>query len=218
MVISMEIPLETEIISNRTENVILKAEIFDQDGKIVKRTEKKSHLNPGVNSVKAVIPWENPHYWELGRGYLYTCKVVLANMTGKTIDEYPTFRFGFRQFTTLGKELILNNHIQRLRTVYSFGSGYGGASFLQMIGYNTLIYTHCTQTFPWISGNDAEKILEKMDEMGVGLIKPAPSVGLLRDRIRKDPAAAAEFERCMKLLMKRYRNHPSIIGWYVGSA
>ena len=212
-----QLSLEMEVVSSQSGDGLLKAEIFDREGNVVKRAEKELRFLPGINPVKVRIPWENPHYWELGRGYLYTCRVVLTDRSASVKDEYPSFRFGFRQFTTRGRELILNNHIQRLRTVYSFGAGPGGASFLKMIGYNTLIYSHCTQTFPWIPGEQAEKELCEMDEMGIGLIKPAPSVGLLRDRIRKDPAAAVEFERCMKLFMKRYRNHPSIIGWYVGN-
>ena len=206
-----KLTVETEIISPEKQTLKLKTEIIDEKGKIVKSKIDKINLKAGTEEVIQEISWQNPHYWEIGAPYLYTCKTELLDDKGQVINEFPTFKFGFREFWRDGKELYLNGHIQRLRTVYSFHSKAPGVNFLNMVGYNTIHYSHRFDTFQEYD----KPTIEYMDQKGIACLAGAPYIGKMRDKIRKDPKAREEYERHMKLNMRQYRNHPSMIGWYL---
>lgn len=207
-----ELALETEIQAGTPGKVFFQAEILDADGKTVKQVKQECSLRQGSNRIAPAIPWKDPHYWEIGAPYLYRCQAKLLDADGKELCAYPEFSFGFRDFRREGKELVMNGHRQALRTVYSFGANGAGAHFLTMIGYNTIHLSHSHDAFPVYD----QKLIDYCDRNGIAIIAGAPQIGALRDKIRTDPAARAEYERYMDQNMRRYRNYPSILGWYVG--
>lgn len=181
-------------------------EITDADGKIVKRAKGK----PSSSGKTVVsIPWQNPVCWELGKPYLYTCRARLSNG-----DEFPEFKFGFREVWRDGKELMMNGHKLHLRPCYAYGSKLPGAKFLSDIGYNLLAYCHTTDACT-IAKSLLER-LEQMDAFGMGVfISCGGGVNIVKDRTFDNPETAKLYKDFQKTFHRFTRNHPSIIGSYV---
>ncbi len=204
--------LDTEIMADSPASVTVSAEILDRDGKTVKRSTKTLSVSEGVTPLSLVIPWTDPHLWEINAPYLYTCRIRITDRTGKLLDEYPAFRFGFREIWRDGKEFYMNGHIQRIRPVYGFGINEHGVSFMRLMGYTATDLANKHYVFSSID----EKLLNRLDEVGMVCFAGMPSINYMRDKMRKDPAVVKEYDRYAKLMIRRYRNHPSIFAWCVG--
>lgn len=223
-----EITLNIEIdASKMTDSLTLAAEILDADGKeALSFAGKVFSAQAGRSVVKVAAAWENPQPWELDSGYVYTAKVKLLK-DGTIVDESSPISFGFREIWAEGRKLYLNGHESRLRLAFmhsplTFGdSSPKGLMFARLIGYNAgyiqahpeLWWRGCgwAKEVPVFS----EELLRTADEQGFGILLPAPSVAFLGPALLTDEAARRDYEREMRLHMRHYRNHPSILSWIV---
>ena len=165
-------------------------------------------------------PWSDPIPWELDAGYLYTDKLRLA-VDGKTTDTFPDMRFGFREIWTEGRELMLNGHPIRLRlTMVNLFPTVNALSYCRLLGYNAG-YIQNNGSMWWQDWAETplldENLLDAMDGAGFALYAPAPSVTFLRDELLTDKQVQADYDREMKWFLRKYRNHPSIFTWTVGT-
>lgn len=205
------IAFETEIVAVQNEQAAVTYKIFDETGKKVKDFTVKTDLKPGTNLLKSEFPWSDFITWEIGRPYLYNCEVSVVS--GKIKDMYPRFSFGFRELWREGKEIYMNGHLQRFRTVYSYAAHKKGAEFLRSIGYNQLVLCHVRQTFPQVWD---EQTLNVFDRMGISVSVPTPGLRFIGDKIRDENSPVfKEYLRCMKFAMRKLRNHPSVCTAYV---
>ena len=207
-----QLSLDTEIVAKTPETVRVSAEILDRENKVVKKITREIAVKKGTGKFSLVLPWTDPHYWEINAPYLYTCRIRIADRNGKIVDEYPSFRFGFREIWREGKEFYMNGHIQRIRPVYGFGINEHGVSFMRLMGYNATDQANKHYIFSSIN----ENLLNRLDEVGMVCFAGMPSINYMRDKMRNDPAVVKEYDRYAKPMIRRYRNHPSIFAWCVG--
>jgi beta-galactosidase len=198
--------VEVDIQGEKITSGELQITVLDTDGKTVKAANKKISA---TGKIVVPIQWENPVCWEFGRPYLYTCRVKLSDG-----DEFPEFKFGFREVWRDGKELMMNGHKLHLRPCYAFGAMLPGAKFLSDIGYNLLAYCHTVDACT-ISSLMIQR-LEEMDAFGMGVfISCGGGPNIVKDRTLDDPETAHLYKEFQKTFHRYTRNHPSVIGSYV---
>lgn len=212
--------LEVEIDTHQPlEDARVEATVFDQDKKpVLKLQSGPLSLAEGKSVHTVSSTWPNPIPWELDSPYLYTVDTRLVS-GGKMMDEYPPETFGFREIWTEGHKLIMNGHPSRWRLTEIYGANAAGLSVYRLLGYNV----GQVQPHPdlWWQGKWAaetpvfdEELLDEMDRLGMGVTLPVSSVSYLRENFRK-PEVVEAYERETSWFLKKYRNHPSILGWVV---
>ena len=132
---------------------------------------------------------------------------------GKFEIEYPPFRFSFREIWREGREIMMNGHKQRFRTVYSYGANLHGADFLHDIGYNVIHLSHRIEPDPRLDTD----FLYGLAERGMGAVVPMPGISYpQQESVWRDPDIAEDYARVIGRNLKRYRNIPSIVLCYFG--
>lgn len=206
-----KLTLESEIRCRKAGDYRLKATFTDMDGKVAKKLDEKLTLTKGLQTVKPVIQWEDPHLWELRAPYLYKCEVVLCDAGGEPLDRYPAFRFGFREVYREGRQLYMNGHPLCLRGIFSNDHSRKGVETSVAMGCNMHLFAHNTESFT----DSYQENLDLFDEMGFGAIGNAPNVQPLGGALIHDPEAQSEYRRQMQMMLRTCRNHPSILGHHI---
>ncbi len=207
-----EIKVETTVNNALSADAAYTLQTFitDRDNKLLKKTEEKpfevSFSSEITNIQKLSI--DKPRFWSLEDPYLYKAKSVIRHK-GEIIDEVVT-RFGVRTleidpekgFFLNGKHLKIqgvNNH----QDYAGVGSAlpdylhYYRVKLMKEMGVNSYRASH---------NPPATELLEACDSLGI----------LVMDETRllnSSPEYMDQFRR----LIKRDRNHPSIIMWSIGN-
>ena len=203
--------LETEINARTQSAAMLEFQVIDQDGKTVKSLRTPVKLQPGVNTFKPEIPWADPITWEFGHGYMYTLNAAIVQNANRY--EYAPFQFGFRELWRDGKQIYMNGHLQRFRTVYNFGANEFGYDFLHDVGYNVIHYSHVSEDDPQLNVENMYKLAQR----GMGAVVPTAIIRFNeQNKIFKDAGEAAAYEMRLARNLRRYRNIPSIVQCYFG--
>lgn len=85
----------------------LRAQLYDQEGKMVACVENSLPVYPGINKFQVMLKLENPHLWwpnGVGDPYLYYLTLSLLDEGGKELDSFKK-RFGIRKIS-LKQELF----------------------------------------------------------------------------------------------------------------
>jgi|GEM_PF-1668612 beta-galactosidase len=214
--LEVDVDIET---SEAVPNTHLELIVADADGTAVLTTTGAPMSLPAGRTTRTVTaPWENPIPWELEAPYLYTLAVRLHGPDG-VLDGLAGQRFGFREIWTKGRDVFLNGHVSRWRMEWTaFGVNANSVSLLRLLGRNVL-YAQNNPTAWWCDWTETPyyraELLELLDQTGIGLLLPVPSISGIRDLLLHDERARADFQREMALWVRRYRNHPSILAWSV---
>lgn len=163
---------------------------------------------------------EHPVHWSVDNPYLYTMKVELKDGK-KVIDDYA-FRFGIRDFSFDAEHgFALNAEPVRLNGVclhHDLGC-LGAAVNRRAIQRQLEILRGCGVNAVRCSHNPpSEELLELCDEMGFLVMDESFDMW----RRRKTQRDYARFfdewhERDLSDLVRRDRNHPSIVMWSIGN-
>ncbi|THF76698.1 hypothetical protein [Cohnella fermenti] len=170
-----------------------------------------------------VIPWSDPHLWEVGAAYLYKVQVQLIDAGGQAIDIVDPVRFGFREIWTEGKELMLNGHPLKLRPAY-FTLGVSQMKFYEGMGFNAIVIQPNDTwwfgekgLFPQdIMQAGSKELLDAADENGWAVLSPAPSINHIYDKVDvEDPVAQQKYLDYFKMWSRELdrQNRPSILMW-----
>ena len=169
------------------------------------------------NLWRAGIKVANPHLWDIDDPYLYTITAVVDG--GK--DRYPV-RFGFRSIRwDADKGFFLNGrHVKLLGVCQHHDQGCIGAAFhrramerqlnlLREMGVNAI---RCSHNPP------APQLLDMCDEMGLLVIDE----GMDMWRKKKTEYDYSRYfdewhRRDLSDMVRRDRNHPSVILWSIGN-
>ena len=170
----------------------------------------------------------NPILWGPGQPYLYKIKVELKDDQDKILDIYE-LPVGIRTVKVNGNKLLLND-----REVYLRGFGKHEDSAIRGRGLDNCTNVKDFNLLKWINANSfrtshypyAEEILNLADQEGILIIDECPAVGMYHfgagkekiffpDRIN-DKTLAHHLE-VMTELIKRDKNHPSVIMWSVAN-
>ncbi|HEY3379532.1 MAG TPA: glycoside hydrolase family 2 TIM barrel-domain containing protein [Armatimonadota bacterium] len=200
--------------------IIMQGVVYDAAKKPVLQLQSDPIAIPAGRSVQQVTAsWANPIPWELDGGYVYTLEMHISKDT-QLLDLASPERFGFREIWTDGKQLMLNGHPcrWRLNTIFG-GEGVPALSFFHSIGYNVFEIQPHPENW-WRTRAEtpllSEEILNEADAKGYGILAPAPSIAYLGAKLVADPQMQADYAREMAHMVRRYRNHPSVLAWGVG--
>ncbi len=230
-----EVQVETTVknAADRAKNFTLCLYVLDDRGKVVNTVQSTESIVAGTTAVVTqTIPVSNPKRWSPDSPTLYTLesKIMADN---KVIDETVT-RFGIRQFRfDPDKGFFLNGENMKLKGVcLHHDAGPLGAAVpekiwklrfekLKAIGCNAI---RCSHNPP------APEFLDLCDEMGFLVMDEAfdeftpPKKKWVKGRNVDVPSYAGYgdvFEewavRDIQDMVRRDRNHPSIILWSIGN-
>lgn len=195
---------------------LLRCVIYDANRREVQRFTQSYRFEPGLQRVSLEKAWPNPQLWDVGRGYLYTADVKLFSVDGREMDEYPSFRFGFREVWVDGRTVMLNGHPLHLRTEMFLALNEKTLGFFQYLGRNCYYFQpHSNWTFgQWGElPNPYFDTLRLMDENGIVGFFPGVGVSDVAELV--DDALVPSYEALMEGWMDVLRQHPCIIGWGV---
>ncbi len=193
--------------------------VADGEGKTVLSFGRKPVTLAAGRSTEAIATdWADPIPWELEAPHFYTLTARLIGPDG-VLDTLPPQRFGFREIWTEGRHVYLNGHVSRWRMEWtSFGINANSVSLLKLLGRN-VVYAQNNPTAWWCDWSETpyynDALLDLLDESGIGLLLPAPSISNIRDLALRDATARADFQREIELWVRRYRNRPCLLAWCV---
>lgn len=163
---------------------------------------------------------ENPHLWDVGDPYLYTLRTQLWK-DGALVDEIDT-RIGFRSIRfDVAEGFFLNDRPLKINGVcqhHDLGC-LGSAMNRRALQRQLEILKGCGVNAIRCSHNPpSPELLDLADEMGFLIMDEAFDMWYRR-KTRFDYARFFNdwYERDLTDLVKRDRNHPSIILWSIGN-
>lgn len=185
--------------------------IYDAAGKVVARSQ-------GNQSQQLKV--RKPHLWSIGKGYLYTVKSELV-VNGKVVDTATTqtafrdVRFDARKgFFLNGENMKINGVCEHhdfgcLGATLNEDALHRKLTILRDMGVNAIRSSH---------NPPAPELLNMCDSMGIMVMDESFDMW----RRKKSNGDYARFfdewhQRDLSDLVKRDRNHPSIIMWSIGN-
>jgi beta-galactosidase len=158
----------------------------------------------GSRTIRIGWPWENPRLWDLGQPNRYTLHL---SAKGAGIDDEFAQPFGFREFWIEGRKIFLNGTEFRLRPTL------GGDDFAQALrdGFNI------SESWPEdIEQRGSETRytaqFDKADAVGFPITGILPHMGWQANNV-DTPAEEAAYLAAARRVIRRYRNHPSLVMW-----
>ena len=202
--------------------VVLQTRILDSVGKeVAKQTEKPTKIAPTNNQIlNSSLELPNPHRWDLDHPYLYTLVSEVLDQ-GHVVDKYST-SFGIRTITfDRDRGFLLNGLYRKLHGVcLHHDLGALGAAvnrraterqlqIMKAAGVNAIRTSH---------NPPSPELLEFADRLGFVVMDEAFDMW----RIPKVPNGYSKYydhwsERDVRDMVRRDRNHPSIILWSIGN-
>ena len=195
--------------------------IIDEDNNIV-ATSKGKNGQVVIKDVKL---------WEPMNAYLYKLKVDLVK-DNILIDTYSE-EFGVRTVEVKEGKFLINN-----KPFYFKGFGKHEDSYVNGRGFNEAINVKDFNLMKWIGANSfrtshypySEEIMRLADREGIVVIDETPAVGLhlnfmatglFGESVKRDTwkeiGTKEAHEQILKELVKRDKNHPSVVMWSVAN-
>lgn len=205
------IRVETEMISRSVipEKVILETSVWDNEDNVIKKISNELWLEPwGEERLCQELELENPRLWDLEDPYRYKLKSCIYK-EGQLIDARTTF-FGVRDIN-FDKDtgFYLNGKNLKIKGVcwHQDHAGLGIAVPDKIWEYRLLKIKEMGANALRCSHNPpAPSVLDMCDRMGI----------LVMDEHRKLSSSQESVEQ-LRSMIKRDRNHPSIIMWSIGN-
>ena len=201
--------------------VSLETTVLDAAGRVVARAAAAPAVGPGGTEVVPVaLAVDHPQRWDLDRPYLYTA-VSTVKRKGAVLDRYET-RFGIRTIE-YGPEIgfRLNGRPVRFQGVCNHHDlGALGAAvnaraierqleILKRMGANAVRTSH---------NPPAPELLDAADRMGMLVMDEAFDMWGKPKVANGHGKYFAEWsERDLRDLVRRDRNHPSVVMWSIGN-
>lgn len=205
--------IQTDIENGRKEqeDVRLKFIFQDQDGNAVVAQEGALQLAAGENSLHTERLYvESPMFWSPESPHLYTLTVQLFDQTGLIDSKQERIgirSFGFddnNQFTINGESLYLrgtNRHQDYPYIGYALSNEaqYRDAYKIKQAGFNFIRTAHYPPN---------PSFLDAADELGLLFMDAIPGWQFYQDEIFAERALSD-----IRTMIRRDRNHPSIVIW-----
>lgn len=195
---------------------------YDREGNMISWSEKPLLALAGqrvTSSWHFSLP--NVHRWSVDDPYLYTVRVQLVNEDSQIIDDY-SFRIGFRDFRfdpatgfSLNGESMKMNGVCLHHDLGCLGSAVNRRAIqrqleiLRGMGVNAV---RCSHNPPSV------ELLDLCDEMGFVVMDEAFDMWYRRKTERDYARFFTEWhQRDLSDLVRRDRNHPSVVMWSIGN-
>jgi beta-glucuronidase len=174
------------------------------------------------------IKVSSPRLWDTNNPYLYKLKVELTNDKSELLDEYE-LPIGIRTIEVVGNKLCLNG-----KAVYFKGFGKHEDSAIRGRGLDNCTNVKDFNLLKWINANSfrtshypySEEIMNLADQYGILIIDECPAVGMhhfghkegsifCNERVNSE--SLQHHLDVMTDMIKRDKNHPSVIMWSVAN-
>ncbi|HEV7447589.1 MAG TPA: glycoside hydrolase family 2 TIM barrel-domain containing protein, partial [Steroidobacteraceae bacterium] len=217
------IAVKTELL-NRLANesmLTVRSSVVDDKGQTVAHVDARTRLpGSGTQTLATRLTLQHPRLWDIDDPYLYSLVTeLIAN--GEVIDRYVT-PFGVRTIAfDPNKGFALNGRVVKLHGVclhHDLGA-LGAAVNRRAIERQLQIMKAAGVNAVRTSHNPpAPELLEYADRMGLLVLDEAFDMW----RIPKVPSGYSKYfddwsERDLRDMVRRDRNHPSIIMWSIGN-
>ena len=172
------------------------------------------NLQPGDTMIETELKVDNPHLWELNDPHLYRVTACIST-DGNTSSDAQSTRCGFRDFRLENGAFRLNGKRLFLKCSHSLAEVPVGMNVplapdllrkdilnCKVIGMNMI------RSF---NGLASRRQLDLCDEVGL-LVYQENYAGWLME---PSPKLPERFQHATKAMVKRDRNHPSIVIWGV---
>lgn len=189
----------------------IKAEIIDSVGNVL-AAQVTEHSNLMELSIYDVQPWSP------SSPYLYTARISLIK--GEDIIDQYDEQFGIREVRIEEGKIYLNNE-------ELFMSGFGKHEEFPVVGRGQFRpgYVRDHELMRWIGANSYrtshypydEEMMRLADRLGFLIIDevPAVSLGFWSDKFSDLLPLFENHKQSIKELIKRDKNHPSVISWSI---
>jgi beta-glucuronidase len=170
----------------------------------------------------------NAILWEPDNPYLYKLKVELMDEKGAMLDVYE-LPVGIRTVTVSGNKFLINS-----KEIYLKGFGKHEDVAIRGRGFDNCTNVKDFNLLKWINANSfrtshypyAEEVLNLADQEGILIIDECPAVGMCHfgrengkifcpNRVNNE--TLKHHVDVITELIKRDKNHPSVIMWSVGN-
>ena len=206
--------------SDEPQSIKLKTHIFDQNNKKVATTTSKQKVSATTTTLfNQELRVKNPKRWDIGQPHLYTA-VSEVIVGGEIVDVYKT-TFGIRTIEFKKEGFYLNGRLVELDGVcmhHDLGPLGAAVNYraterqmeiMQQMGANALRTSH---------NPPSVEMLEVCDRLGIVVIDEAFDEWT----IGKVPNGYHNYfdrwhEQDLRDMIKRDRNHPSVIMWSIGN-
>ena len=181
-------------------------------GVTLKTMEFDCEVAPGDTIIKREIAIEKPHLWDINDPYLYRLSLCNMNLKDKFSDE-RSVRFGFRDFRFENGSFRLNGRRIFLRSAHSCNNYPIGQRLpvdpdqarrdlldMKVMGFNAI-------RFIW--GGAQPYQLDLCDEIGLMVYNES----FASQGMDGSPNMFQRFDRSQLGMIRRDRNHPSVIIW-----
>ncbi|SFW66205.1 beta-galactosidase GalB [Cellulophaga fucicola] len=216
------INIETKIKNtlNTTENIVIETTILDINNTTVAVSSNKIELGKtSEQKQRQEITVPNPTLWDIGKPNLYTA-VSRVKINNTVVDEYTT-EFGIRTiefkkegFYLNGKAVELNgvcmhHDLGPLGAAVNYRATERQMQIMQQMGANALRTSH---------NPPSTEMLQVCDRLGIVVIDEAFDEW----KEAKVPNGYHKYfdkwaEKDLRDMIKRDRNHPSVIMWSIGN-
>jgi beta-galactosidase len=218
-----KIQIESSVINyyDHIKEFEIEFQIIDPSGNEVEKSMKSSQLNSGINDTfKEVLNLENPKLWSPEHPQLYQARVNLV-LDDRTVGQFSTI-FGIRQIGfsiengfQLNSETILikggNMHHDNgpLGSAAIDRAEYRKVELMKSFGYNAIRTSH---------NPPSRQFLDACDQFGI-LVMDESFDQWQRPKNPNDYNLYFDewWEKDIESMVKRDRNHPSIIIWSIGN-
>lgn len=169
----------------------------------------------GIWSGKMNVP--DVKLWSPETPCLYGLTVNVMR-DGKTVDQYAQ-KVGFRDIAVSGRDILLNGKKIVLR-------GFGKHEDFPVLGKGVCaaLNVRDMDLMRWVGANSfrtshypySEEMLELADRLGFLVISETPFVAL-KEQHFTSPVVCQKAKDCLKRLIERDRNHPSVLSFSMGN-
>jgi len=181
-------------------------------GETLQALSLEPELPAGTSVVSADLTVAAPRRWELDDPYLYRVTARVSEAGSRSCDERSE-RCGFRDFRFRDGHFRLNGRRLYLRSTHTVNATPVGQQvphdpdlfrrdlfYLKVMGFNCI-------RFIWGGATRAQ--LDLCDELGLMVYAESAASNPLADT----PQLPARFDRSVAEMIRRDRNHPSIVLW-----
>jgi beta-galactosidase len=202
------------------DNDAMTGRVFSYPCRLKPADRSRRELSAQTQRVEETFAWNNAHLWTYDDPFLYRLQARLK-VGGQVVDESPVYRFGFREMTVRGSEILLNGkptHLRGHQIDTAWGDQFDRVRELKAAGMNAMELagpvSHTWYLGTPYRGELFEKILDYADRQGIVAIPVLPAAEQLKDRIF-EPGVAELYRRRIDKHIRRYGNHPSIGMWFM---
>lgn len=190
----------------------VKVTLMDKDGRCVSTADGTL----GVLKVPEVNLWW-PYLMHQNPGYLYSMEVQLTAESGSV--DYYTLQVGIRTIKVTSTQFLINN-----KPFYFHGVNKHEDADIRGKGFDWPLVVKDFNLMKWMGANSfrtshypyAEEIMQMADRHGIVVIDECPGVGI-KDIRSFDNTSLAHHLVVMKELVRRDKNHPSVVMWSVAN-